>query len=120
MTKATINIGTTANDRSGDNLRTAFQKVNANFTELYTALGLDNAGLNLGSFEFSGNTITTTDSSAVIIDQAVTINSDLQVDGNLRLISQNVTIPFIIDVTEPAGWVQITVDGRTAYLPYYI
>ncbi len=36
MTQQTINIGTTANDRSGDNLRTAFQKVNANFAELYS------------------------------------------------------------------------------------
>lgn len=39
MAKQTINIGTTANDRSGDNLRTAFQKVNANFAELYAGGG---------------------------------------------------------------------------------
>ena len=39
MAKQTINIGTTANDKTGDPLRTAFTKVNANFTELYTALG---------------------------------------------------------------------------------
>ncbi|CAB4125997.1 hypothetical protein UFOVP181_241 [uncultured Caudovirales phage] len=36
MTKQIINIGRTANDRSGDPLRTAFEKVNANFTELYS------------------------------------------------------------------------------------
>ncbi len=35
MTKQVINVGTTANDRSGDSLRSAFTKVNANFTELY-------------------------------------------------------------------------------------
>lgn len=35
MTKQTINIGATANDRTGDSLRSAFNKVNANFTELY-------------------------------------------------------------------------------------
>lgn len=35
MAKQTINVGTTANDRKGDSLRAAFQKVNANFTELY-------------------------------------------------------------------------------------
>lgn len=34
-----INIGHTANDRGGDPLRTAFQKVNDNFTELYSNLG---------------------------------------------------------------------------------
>jgi len=36
MAKETINVGTSANDRKGDSLRAAFQKVNANFTELYT------------------------------------------------------------------------------------
>lgn len=36
MTKQTINIGTNANDGTGDPLRTAFSKTNDNFTELYT------------------------------------------------------------------------------------
>jgi len=35
MSKQTVNIGTSANDRTGDNLRTAFNKINENFTELY-------------------------------------------------------------------------------------
>jgi len=35
MAKQIINIGLSANDKSGDPLRTAFEKVNANFTELY-------------------------------------------------------------------------------------
>jgi hypothetical protein len=38
MAKQTINIGQTANDRSGDPLRTAFSKVNDNFTELYALI----------------------------------------------------------------------------------
>ena len=36
MAKQVINIGTTANDGTGDPLRTAFDKVNDNFTELYS------------------------------------------------------------------------------------
>lgn len=40
MAKQVINIGTTANDGTGDPLRTAFDKVNDNFTELYS----DDAG----------------------------------------------------------------------------
>ena len=47
MAKLTVNIGTSANDRTGDNLRTAFNKINTNFTELYTELGLDDNSLNL-------------------------------------------------------------------------
>jgi hypothetical protein len=36
MTQQIINVGTTENDRKGDSLRAAFQKTNANFTELYS------------------------------------------------------------------------------------
>ena len=39
MAKQTVNTGTTANDRSGDTLRGAGIKINANFTELYDILG---------------------------------------------------------------------------------
>ena len=35
MSQQLINVGTTPNDHLGDPLRTAFQKTNANFTELY-------------------------------------------------------------------------------------
>jgi hypothetical protein len=35
MAQQTINIGTVANDGTGDPLRTAFDKANDNFTELY-------------------------------------------------------------------------------------
>lgn len=39
MTKQTINTGTTANDRSGDSLRSGATKINSNFNEIYTNLG---------------------------------------------------------------------------------
>ena len=45
MALQTINLGTYANDGTGDDLRTAFEKVKANFTELYNAL----YGANVGS-----------------------------------------------------------------------
>lgn len=84
MTKQVINVGTSANDRKGDSLRAAFTKVNANFTELYTALGLaTDTTLNLGAFEFTGSTMTTTDSTAIVIDQATTVTSDLTVGGDI-------------------------------------
>lgn len=40
MAQKIINIGTLPNDRSGDPLRVAFQKINDNFTELFTGLVL--------------------------------------------------------------------------------
>lgn len=36
MARLNINIGQSANDKNGDPLRTAFEKVNANFIDLYT------------------------------------------------------------------------------------
>jgi len=37
MTQQVINIGTNPNDGTGDALRTAFSKINQNFTEVYDA-----------------------------------------------------------------------------------
>ena len=37
----TINLGNYANDGTGDDLRAAFTKVNANFTELYANMSDD-------------------------------------------------------------------------------
>lgn len=61
MPRQLINIGQSANDRSGDPLRTAFTKINNNFAELYTYLGdpgdyeitLELAGDVTGSVTFS-------------------------------------------------------------------
>jgi hypothetical protein len=91
MAKQSINVGATANDKKGDSLRAAFQKVNANFTELYTALGLAaDADLNLGNFVFESNTVRLTntnndDSTATQIEiaQPVRIESDLTVGGDV-------------------------------------
>jgi hypothetical protein len=38
MAKQTINVGTGPNTGTADSIRVAFEKVNANFTELYTGL----------------------------------------------------------------------------------
>jgi hypothetical protein len=91
MSKQTVNTGTSANDRTGDSLRTAFTKINANFTELYTALGLAaDTTLNFGNFVFESNTVRLTnanndDSTATQIEiaQPVRIESDLTVGGDI-------------------------------------
>ena len=38
MTRQNIGIGSSANDGTGDTLRQAGQKINANFTEVYSLL----------------------------------------------------------------------------------
>ena len=45
MTRQNINIGSSANDGTGDTLRTAGTKINQNFQEIYTQLGGDSSSL---------------------------------------------------------------------------
>jgi hypothetical protein len=81
MAKQTINIGTTANDGTGDPLRTAFTKVNDNFTEVY-------------------------DTAQAAFDYANTIVSDTQIDpfartqANAAFDKANTVIYSHIELTE--------------------
>ena len=86
MTQQTIRTGDVSNP-TGDSLKNAFTKVNANFTELYNALGLGDNLLNLGNFKFTGSTISLDDPEdstlGITIDTMVNINSDLTVGGDI-------------------------------------
>ena len=82
MTKQTINIGSAANDGTGDPLRTAFDKINDNFQEVYDKLG----GSSLSNITLSGSTITNTITNGdITIDPngtgTVFINGPLEVRG---------------------------------------
>jgi hypothetical protein len=113
MAKQNINVGTTANDKKGDSLRAAFQKVNANFTELYTELGLVNdVTLSLGAFEFASSTISTTDSTPIVIDQSVTVSSDLTVGGDI--LPQTANGGDLGSSTLP--WRSLYVSNNTIYI----
>lgn len=111
MAKRIIRTGTTA-DPTGDSLKNAFTKVNDNFTELYNALGLDADTLNLGAFEFVGSVMTTTDSSAITIDQAVTVTSDLNVGGDV--VPQTALGGNLGSAAKP--WKSLYVSNNTIYL----
>jgi len=58
MAQTTIDVGSNANDGTGDDLRSAFISVNANFTELYAASPVTS------SISLAGNTISTNASNA--------------------------------------------------------
>ena len=59
MSLQLINIGSAANDKSGDPLRTAGQKINSNFTELYSGVQVPPATLGtLGTVRPDGTTVT--------------------------------------------------------------
>ena len=65
MAKQTINVGTTANDGTGDTLRASFVKVNENFTEVYNNIPALYLNKTRG---VENNTGTYTLSSSVLID----------------------------------------------------
>ena len=72
MAKQSVNIGTTANDNTGDPLRTAFNKLNSNHDEIYAA---GPVGTNL---QVASNTIASTNSNGnVKIDPAGTGSIEL-------------------------------------------
>ena len=78
MTQQIINIGTDPNDGTGDDLRTAFGKVNSNFTEVYTA---GPVGSNI---QISGNVISTTATNANLV---------LQPNGTGKIVAKNDILP---------------------------
>ena len=45
MANQKISLGTTANDGTGDTLRSAGTKINSNFSEIYTKFGGDSLAL---------------------------------------------------------------------------
>ncbi len=110
MARQAINIGSSANDGTGDPLRTAFDKINDNFVELY---GTDNdintldanldvntfaittgvtngdititpngtGGIKLGAMKFVGTTMSSDDSTQITIAENIQTTGTLNVAG---------------------------------------
>jgi len=64
MAREIVNLGTGANDGTGDPLRTAFEKINNNFSELYSETAADS------QISFSGNKISANASNADLVLEA--------------------------------------------------
>lgn len=97
MAKKTINIGQTTNDKSGDPLRTAFGKVNDNFTELYNAISVD---VQIPSVAGNDGKVLATDGIglawAAIPTPSSLVNGDLSVSLNSN---GTLTTPLLIPKT---------------------
>lgn len=82
MTKQTINIGSGENAGNGDPLRTAFNKINDNFTELYALSG----GADLAELaqDYASTMITSGTHSGIAVnydDQNNILNLTVNIDG---------------------------------------
>jgi len=76
MAIQTINIGNIVNDGLGDDLRTAFQKVNANFTALNTSLTITASNLGTsGEAVFKQKTGTNLEFKKLVAGNKITLTS---------------------------------------------
>jgi len=114
MARQAINIGSSANDGTGDPLRTAFDKINDNFVELYGTdndlntldanLDLNNfaittgvtngditvtpngtGSIKLGSFKFNGTTLSSDDSTLININEGLVVDGTANISGATTL-----------------------------------
>ena len=99
MAKSVIANGTTANDGTGDTLRSAATKINSNFSEIYTMLGGDSTALTSrisfgdGNVTFEGATADSHETTLIFTDPTV----DRQIvfpnaSGNILLDSSTSTL----------------------------
>ena len=84
MAKTAINVGSAANDGTGDPLRTAMQSTNSNFNELYGLLG-DGSTLSIsGDVTMSSGAVTIANGAVENAMMAAnSVDSDQYVDGSI-------------------------------------
>ena len=114
MARQVINVGSTANDGTGDGLRTAYIKCNDNFQELYnttqTPIAIVNGTSNMAVAE-SANVTVSIAGSANVVNFAGSIteftgNADISGDlaiGNSLTITQDVTVGDQLIITGTVG-----------------
>ena len=117
MAKQVINVGTSANDGTGDKIRVAFQKTNANFTELYdTKLESVVAGTNV-TVTGSGSSVSpyvVSASDTSLYANNGTINSATTTNGNRVVTMNNSNIWFQSAAADTNSKIYI---GTTATYP---
>ena len=123
MAKQTVNLGSSANDGTGDPLRTAFDKINDNFDELYlystatTGNNITITGNTIASDNTNGNitldpngtgrVILATASELRFTDHVDNAIAQVDADGDLKLLS---TLTF--DGTTLATTGSVTINSR--------
>lgn len=137
MAQQTINIGSSANDGTGDPIRTAFTKVNDNFTELYArpfelivAVGDETTDITTGTAKVTFRmpdavTLTAVRASLVTASSSGVVTVDIN-EGGTSILSTTLTIdanektsttaatPAVISDTALADDAEITIDIDTA------
>ena len=109
MAKQSLNIGTTANDNTGDTLRSGGDKINDNFTELYTAIG-NGATIGISIANPAVGQVLKYDGSSFAPSNFNALTSALDVAGNSIISASNGDITLVPNGT---GDVRITAGSQT-------
>ena len=98
MAKAAIGVGSSANDGTGDDLRSGAIKINANFNEIYTELG-------------DGTTLASASSTQTLTNKTLTAPSINGVVGGTQT-SATITTLTTGGITGTGGALEITADNN--------
>lgn len=98
MAQQTINIGTTANDGTGDPIRSAFDKSNDNFTELYGAGALSIAS-DILTYTKADGTTSTVDLSPYLDEDARAIASGTINGSGIVTFTRDDATTFTLDLS---------------------
>lgn len=101
MARKHINIGSSANDGTGDTLRTTGQKINETFVEIYQ--------------KFGGGDSNALSSQISIEDSAIVFEGATADAHETRLVAQNVTADAIVTLPDSTGTL-ITAEGTASML----
>lgn len=112
MAKQVIGIGASANDNTGDPLRTAFDKCNDNFDELYSATGFQSRVDNTNIQVLTGAT-----------DNLISFTGTLEQNGGLTLMDSNAKItPIGLNdiISVDFAFTGVVPSGTNLFLSVYL
>ena len=114
MAKQALNLGTAANDNTGDTLRAGGDKINDNFTELYTAIG-NGSNTQLSVANPAVGQVLRYNGTSFLPSDFTTLTAALDVNNNSIISSSNGNIAVAAngtgDITLAAGGITSTFGG---------
>jgi hypothetical protein len=121
MTKQSLNLGSAANDNTGDTLRAGGTKINDNFTELYSAIG-NGANLQINVANAGSGQVLKYNGTSFVSADLTALTAALDVNGNSIISSSNQNITVAPngtgDIRLSAGSVTSVFDGATGNVDF--